>query len=494
MYCPQCASENIVKLATPAGSGRNRWRCRDCKTRTTRPLEKRPQILPKFKKSPGLKRYIITHAVNDTKVEIGFLKSLETMAKITGAQLIVIAGVYKNPDMVKRGFLESLSWPSEVLPYICRDDFKINSHLVVRGATRIEHCVINPLAGMNHSAGTYSEIFAHPQLAMEVLPTPKDEVPRMLITTGTVSKRNYGGSARAKKASFHHNNSAIFVETSGDKFWLRPVSWDGRRIQDLKSCYYPDGNYLIGGGEIESVVFGDLHVDCMRQDEKKAVLSLCKKLGAASSVICDVLDMHTGSHHKIGDVLLNLRAPNFDVRGELDRTCKYLEGFPKPCYVVSSNHHDHLEKWFNGLNAAREQVNLALYFELGELAKRYPGKSLFELYCTKIKGLKNLVFISEDRAFDIKGIDVSQHGHRGPNGSRGSGKAFAKTGRRTITQHAHTPGINKGNWVVGTSAMHLAYAHGYSSWLELHVIIYPNGKRSFITRIKGRFSPMVDAL
>lgn len=491
MYCPQCGSEKITKLSTPAGSGRARWRCGACRCRTTRPLEKPPQVLPKFKKVKS-QRYLITHAVNDTPVEKGFLKALETIAAHIGAQLIVIAGVYKNPDLVKRGFLESLSWPAEVIPYICNKDFKIGKHLVVRGATRIEHCAINPLAGMNHSAGTYSEIFAHAQLAMEVLPTPKNEVPRMLITTGTVSKRNYGGSPRAKKASFHHNNSALLIEAVRDRFWIRPVSWDGGCIQDLKTRYWGNGE-IDTGYEIEGIVFGDLHIDCMTRHEKMAVLDLSDRIAATCTVIHDVLDTHSGSHHKIGDVLHNLRRPDHDVAGELFRTCDYLRRFPAPCYIVLSNHHDHLDKWFNNFNPKTDQVNLNTYYMLGELARKHKG-SLFELYCAHVAKLENVVFISEDHAFDIKGVDVSQHGHKGPNGARGSGKSFAKTGRRTITAHAHTPGINKGNWVVGTSAMHLAYAHGYSSWLECHALIYPSGKRTFITRIKGRFSPMVEAL
>jgi len=489
-FCPQCGAEKMIKRTDVAQSGNARFCCRGCKSRTTRPLNSPPQILPKFKKQ-SRKTYIVTHAVNDTPVESGFLKCLENMADHLDAQLIIVTGVYKNPDMMKQGFLDTLTWPAEVLPHICQADFKIGKHLIVRGGTRIEHCAINPLNGMNHSAGTYSEIFAHAQLAMEVLPTPKDEVPRMLITTGTVSKRNYGGSPRAKKASFHHNNSALIVETHGDRFWVRPVSWSGSFVQDLKTRYWVSGT-VDGDYEIESVVYGDLHVDCMRPDEKKAVLSLSEKLAANSTVVHDVLDMHSGSHHKAGDVLHNLRNPDHDVKGELDRTCDFLAKLPRSTYVVSSNHHDHLDKWFNSLQVSKEQVNLDLYFKLGNMA-RVAKTPLFNIYCNHVRKL-DLVFISENRAFDIKGVDVSQHGHRGPNGAKGSGKAFAKTGRRTITGHAHTPGINKGNWTVGTSAMHLGYAHGYSSWLELHVIIYPSGKRSFITRIKGKYSPMVEAL
>lgn len=488
MYCPQCGHDKLWELKHTAQSGRKRHKCAKCGTRTTKPLAEPPQILPKFKKQ-SRKRYIITQAVNDTPVVKPFLDTLRSMSESLDAQLVVLWGVYKNPDMVKQGFLTTLTWPSEVLDYICKKDFNIGKYLKVCGSTRIEHTAINPLNGMNHAAGTQSEIFGHPQLAMEMVATPKDEVPKMLITTGTVSQRNYGGSPKAKKASFHHNNSALLVETQGERFWVRPISWDGEKVQDLKTCYWPDGSTT--EGTIAAGVYGDVHADCQRPDEQKSLLNLIDRLSANKNVLHDVLDMHTGSHHKEGDVLHNLRNPDHDVAGELDRTCEFIRKVPN-AVIVSSNHHDHLDKWFNRVKPQREQVNLDIYYHLADLARRYPG-SLFPIYCCESAGLE-CEFTDENEVYDICGIDVSQHGHIGPNGARGSGKSFAKTGRKTMTGHSHTPGITKGNWTVGTSAMYLGYAKGYSSWLEAHGLIYPSGKRTMLFRIKGKYSPMVESL
>lgn len=488
MYCPQCGHDKLIKKGeTTNKNSRPRWECKACKTRTTRPLDEQPQILPNFRKEQR-KAYIITQAVNDTPVVGGFLKTLEMMAQHFDAQLVVLWGVYKNPDMVKQGYLQTLSWPAEVLPYICKKDFKIGKHLVVRGSTRVEHTAINPLNGMNHANGSQSEIFGHSQLAMEIVPAPKNEIPRMLITTGTVSQRSYGGSPKAKKASFHHNNSALLVEVQGDRFWVRPLAWDGEKVQDLKTCYYPSGKRA--KANIEAAVYGDIHADILSKSEEQSLLTLIQKLGAGKNVLHDVLDMHSGSHHKQGDVLTNLRAPDHDVQGEVVRTCKFIGKVPN-ALVVSSNHHDHLDKWFNDVNPKKEQVNLSFYYLLGDLARKSHG-SLFVLYAQHY-GLK-CEFSDENKAYNICGIDVSQHGHRGPNGARGSGKAFAKTGRKTITGHSHTPGIYKGNWTVGTSSMGAKYAKGYSSWLEAHALIYPSGKRTMLFRIRGKYSPSVEAL
>lgn len=485
MYCPKCGHDKLWKRGK-AGSGNPRFDCVKCHTRTTTPLTEAPQLLPKFKKEPK-KVYLITQAVNDTPIVKPFLETLEFMARDLDAQLIVCAGVYKNPDAFQQR-AQMATWPKEVLKYMCGQDFRINKHLIVRGGTRIQHTAINPLTGMNHSNGTQSEIFGHSQLAMEMVPAPKNEIPRMLITTGTVSTRNYGNSPTAKKASFHHNNAALLVEVRGERFWVRPISWAKDHIQDLHTNYYPDGSKT--AGHIEGAVYGDLHVDAMNKGESSSILELMQKLNANHNVLHDVLDMHTGSHHKKGDVLLNLRHPNHDVRKELDNTVAFLKKVPR-AIVVSSNHHDHLDKWFNDFKPQSATCNLDLYYELGHLARTFPNDALFKAYC-RFKYLGK--FIDENSVYDICGIDVSQHGHRGPNGARGSGKAFAKTGRKTITGHSHTPGIYKGNWTVGTSAMGMPYARGYSSWLEAHALIYPTGKRTMIFRIKGKYSPMVEAL
>lgn len=487
-YCPQCGAEAMSKRTDVAISGNVRFVCRSCKTRTTKPLNEPPQILPKFKKQ-NTKRFIITSAVNDTPVIDGALKTMEKMANEIGAQLVVIATVYKNPDMVRQGFLQSLSWPSEVMPHICQQEFKINKNLVVRGDARIRVTQINPLAGANHAGGMVSEIYGHPQVAMELVPTPKNSIPKMLISTGTISQQNYGGSFTAHKAKFHHSIGAVLVEVVGDTFWTRQLHWDGEGIQDLHTYYTPTGKKR---RYIEGAVYGDIHVDALTKKERSNLSVLMEKLGAKVNVLHDVMDSHTVSHHTEHDVLVKMRNPDFDLRGELNRAVNWLKGVPGKAVVVSSNHDDHVDQWFNRFNPRTATSNLDIYYELAELVRAGNPGGLFELYC-QAHGVE-ADFTNPDVEYDVVDVDVSQHGHRGPNGARGSAKAFARTGRKTIMGHSHTPRIEKGCYQVGTSSMEHAYAKGYSSWAVCHALVYPNGKRTLLFAIKNKFSPMVNEL
>jgi hypothetical protein len=80
------------------------------------------------------------------------------------------------------------------------------------------------------------------------------------------------------------------------------------------------------------------------------------------------------------------------------------------------------------------------------------------------------------------------HGHYGPNGSRGNLKSFRRIGVKSVTAHEHSPGIDEGAYRVGTSTpLSRGYTHGPSNWLNTHALIYPNGKRTLINIIDGRW-------
>jgi hypothetical protein len=87
----------------------------------------------------------------------------------------------------------------------------------------------------------------------------------------------------------------------------------------------------------------------------------------------------------------------------------------------------------------------------------------------------------------IEGIEIGYHGDRGPNGARGSRNAFSKIGVKTVIGHSHSPGIRDGAYQTGTSSrLKLEYNSG-PSWLHTHCVIYPNGKRSLINIIDGKW-------
>jgi hypothetical protein len=494
LYCPVCGNRGMKALKHKAGSGRTRLRCPSCKTRTTTRLYDAPQILPETKASEikKHKRFLIASATNDVQIVTGWHQTLKAMADDLDACYLLIPARYRNPDLFHQGIQRSMRWPVEIVPYICNKDVRLNKNLVIRGNTHINYTNINPLAGMNNAAGIQSEIYGHPQVAMEMVPTSKHVLPKMIRTTGSISKKGYGGSPRAQKAAFHHSLSAVFIEVEGDSYWTTEVHYDGHGAYLFDKYYTPDGC----DGESyrpEAIVYGDIHIAEVKPRNRRLLDQVTRALQPVNQVYHDLHNHSAHSHHHAKDKLWQLTHQDQDIRKELMQSVRFLDKQEAHCLVISSNHHDHLAQWFNRFRPERDPVNIDLYYELGELARTNNSRDLFRLFVERYA--KNVPeFVNGNQLREIASIDVSQHGHRGPNGTKGSGKAFARTGHKTMTGHPHTPGIYKGCYQVGTAELEHDYAVGYSSWMITHGLIYANGKRGLVSAVKGKLSPMMREL
>jgi hypothetical protein len=86
----------------------------------------------------------------------------------------------------------------------------------------------------------------------------------------------------------------------------------------------------------------------------------------------------------------------------------------------------------------------------------------------------------------VAGVDLSHHGDRGPNGSRGGIKAIARSIRASITGHSHTAEIYGSAFRVVTSTPKLNYCIGPSSWTNTDCLLYGDGSRQLVHYIRGR--------
>lgn len=497
LYCPFCGGCGMRQLSEShrAQSGKRRYKCVSCSKRTTQPAYGPVQVLPKtrvteIKKS---KFFVITSAVNDTPIVTSAFETFKRVAEDNNGKLLVIPTVYKNPDLKHEGATATYTYPDDIIPYLCNANIKLNTHIEIKGETRIEHCVINPLAGLNHAGSMISEVYGHSQVAMEMVATPHHKMPKMLHTTGTVSQHNYGGSIRAQKAKFHHSISALIVEVEGDKFWTREIHFDGTGCYDLNKYYTPD--HTETGWTTAGIVYGDIHIRALRKRTLELMNFVADKLDPEFEVFHDIHDHAIGNHH-IKDNTIALAAQSIkgqlSIRDELMMAVEFLAGRAMPV-VVDSNHNRHLDQWFNRYNQKSDPINLPLHLELGEMLRldliNGGDGNLFKLFVEKYSPTHESIFVGPNDEFNIRGIDCSQHGDRGPNGSRGSAKSFAKSGVKTFVGHSHTPRIEKGCYQVGTSSVDMEYAQGFSSWCITHGLIYDNGKRALFNIVDGKLSP-----
>lgn len=498
LYCPSCGYRGMRQKCDLAQSGRKRYACMSCKSRTTKPSYSEVQVLPKFRVSKirKAKRFIITSAVNDTGIVQEAHNTFMKWAEENNAEYLIIPGVYKNPDLMHQGITNNFKWPEEILPYLCNADTKLGDNIIIKGETRIQYTAVNPLCGLNHAGGMDSEVYGHPQVAAEPVATPRGIDPKYLMTSGTISKPNYGDSLKARKAEFHHSISALIIEVEGKSYWSRNIHFDGSGSYDLDKYYSPEG--VKESKSVAAIVYGDTHIRALTKKTESLLDSTANLLSPKKEVFHDLHDHAIGSHHKKGKTITLMHQSinkQVDLRTELIQAVDFLDNHPN-CYLIDSNHHRHLDQWFERYKPNGDDVvNLELYFELGELLNKSikvgGTTDLFRLFCEKYCTAKNINFITPNDNFEIEGINCSQHGDRGPNGSRGSAAGFAKTGAKTMIGHSHSWRIIKGAYQVGASVENLEYESGFSTNSIASGIIYNNGKRAIFTIKNNKLSPMM---
>ena len=130
----------------------------------------------------GVKRYIITSAQNNTKVNKVFWDRLLDIASFYKADVIVCPFTYSP---VTSRTLDLDPWyDPEVQEYLVSERIKLAPGLILCGeVTRTLPTAARPLSGYETYTGRASSIFPHAKIAMETVPSMKDEQTKFMYTT-----------------------------------------------------------------------------------------------------------------------------------------------------------------------------------------------------------------------------------------------------------------------------------------------------------------------
>ncbi len=509
-----CGSTDTQRRGTRRGQ--QRYFCNSCRKYGSVPA---PEVTEEdFDFTPGEKklatisktaRHIVTSAQNNTPVDSEVWKTIIKMKEDMGAMLHVVPTLYKNPTsrLDPQDGDDDVWGPAEVQPYLIEGDIALHKHLRILGHIRIQATAANPLTGLEGISHAQSGIVGHAQIAMRVIATPQKAMPKQMLTTGSVSQKNYSRTKAGKKAEFHHSNGCVVVEIQDENvFHMRSCVADSKgTICDLDKWYTPKG--VKPTGRWPALVTGDEHAlfaDPLIKAATYEGAGSLVALGRPKTIVRhDILDSYSVSHWHRKNVLTRYTKSlkGFDsLTQEMELTCDHIdETTPKDTenLIVASNHDDHVWRWMNEVEWRNDLPNAVVYHEMWsavlKAAEWDPGygskepESPFAAWAgTRLKS--NTRFLLRDEHVTIEGILISLHGDHGPNGARGSLVNLSKMGVRAIIGHTHTPGIEKGCYQVGVSTGTLAYAQGSpSSWLPAHCIVMPNGKRQLVVIVNGRF-------
>lgn len=496
-HCIHCDSTNVQSRGTREvknGNIQQRYFCNSCKNWFS--LTKQPDPLANRFDTPvyldDYKRYVITSVVNNSELNADFYAALQNYCVLNSAKLILM-------PVQGRTYGEELSWaiPPTDMSY---GTFRMASKLRVAGNLNISPLIDNPLGGLDVLTKGDSLIVPHPKINMRTVANDVHNLPAILHTTGSVTLPNYPATKTGVKADFTHSMAALVVE-------IDPSTEMGFHVRIL-NCDDHNGFYDISGyygankfTPLESVlalVAGDTHATNHDLNCADALYyrddSVAWTLKPATLVTHDLLDFQSGSHHAAKQVFVKyaqmVHGTN-DVEKELVDTLNHILDISRHIpnvLVVDSNHNAHLGRWLNEHDPKLDPLNAKIYHQLSylmldEIDKTGKIPDAFALWVdSKMGDHSKIKFLSSKQPYFIADVDVSNHGEKGSNGSRGSVAGYAKLAHKMIVGHAHSPSIVNGAWTVGTSSkLKMGYNNGSpSSWMHASAVIYPNGKRQMI--------------
>ena len=475
MVCSKCGCEEfkITERKTARdGSEKYRQRCKSCGA------SKSIKIPPKVKSES--KKYVITSCQNDVGVNRNFFESIKLFTELNDCELIVL----KTTSLTVDNITEPPIWGVSE-DYLVEDSFDIGDSVRVLASIRVSNTMVNPLSGMDDLAMGKHIIVANNQLQMKTLFSESVEKPIFAYTTGTISHPKYTQTKTGFKAKRNHTYSFLYVEVRDEKTFIRDITSDESGcFYDITGYYSPSGynpidsiSALVTGDE--HAVKTDTHVSFVTYYAEDSIVNVLKP---KYIVRHDVLDFYSGSHHHENDFILKYSkslTSEDNVERELFETYRFIKQ-TTPSFseniIVESNHNEHLRKWLNLFDHRKDPRNAKLYFGLMYTMMKNIEEgnhvSPFEAYCRMFRDDHSLEFTQRDKGKLISGVEVSYHGDRGANGTRGSIAQFAKTGKKYVIGHSHSPKIEKGCYQVGTSTSRLEYATGLTTWANTHCVIY----------------------
>lgn len=440
---------------------------------------------------PTKKRFIISWAQNNTPVHSKFLENIKAYAEFIDAGIHIIAGRYKNPTSVFTDKNYDV-WSPELAEYLDANRHDIHKYLSILSDVKIQPTAVNPMSGLEGMSGINSCIFGAPKVQLDVIGALEGYKPKLMLTTGAVTLKNYTDSKSGKKGEFHHMLGFVVVEIKDEeKFFVRQVTanTDG----DFTDLYYSVKNGVVNKiDSVAAVVLGDVHLGQTDEAVMDSTIEMLDKLKPEHTVIHDLFDGYSISHHDMKDPIKMYRKSvegKDSLKKEIDNMLSWVDSMRKyNLVVVRSNHDDFVDRWIINTDWKRNIPNSVEYMEYAKvlLEAKAPNGIIPYIINQKFSDVKTLGRMD---SFKVMKWELAVHGDYGQNGSQGSITQFRRLNTKLVIGHSHTPGRKDGVLQVGTSTKkRLGYNLGASTWLNSHVIIHQDGKAQHVHFIEGEYS------
>lgn len=444
------------------------------------------------KAPPGkAKRYVVTTAVVGCDVDDAFLASLRSYCRERRAELIVMVAA----DPASRKSPGGYGYISKKLAgcHILGEDVQLNDALRLSTAM-MSAKQINPETGLQRITKGCA-VYASPKQRMQSIPH-SGTTPRLFLTTGAITVPGYETDLYMSKRTAHiaehdHVMGALVFEIESEQiFHVRQIrASDNGSFTDVARKYTGERsnrNVRAGG-----LVLGDYHAAQITEESKAAIASIVDATKPEAIVLHDLFDGQSINPFEQGRTITRGRMAargGLSLEDELRKTrdeLAWVAGMTERVFVVRSNHDAFLDRYLEDARFKDEPWNSAIALRLA--LALHEGRNALEAGIEMCGGSPgNVVWLRRDESHQIAGIEIGHHGHRGPNGAKGTPKNLEATLGDAVIGHSHSPGILRGIFSVGTSTdLRLSYNEGPSSWCQTHCLIHKDGGRQLVTVIGG---------
>ena len=437
----------------------------------------------KFNKIKKSKRYLISSAQTASPVNKVFFNNMKAYADYIDAEIALVATRYKNPTSIWKE--EGDVWDELSLPYLTAMRQDLHPNLCLLADLKIQATSPNPTSGIDNFEGIKSCIVGSPTIEMRSIPTIGNQIQKFLYSTGSITEPSFTDTVAGGKAAESHSFGFLVVEVENENIvHVRNVKAENDGT--FNDLLFRVEKEVVSEEEVDTMIWGDSH---FAQKEKKvtnAFRKVCLNLGITNSVLHDVWDSKSINVHNLKDPIVQhelMKNGEDDLKKEFAQLVEELDWFSKnmkETLVIGSNHDDMLDR---ALVQSDWRANLKnAEFFLKCLRLKLSGKATKGVIPYTInKKFNNVIALGVDESFIKYGVELALHGHKGPNGSRGSITSFAKLPMPCVIGHSHSPGIKKNCYQVGVSCkLDQGYNKGLSSWAYASTTLNKRGIRQMI--------------
>lgn len=446
------------------------------------------------------KRFIIATALVGDFTTDAIVKTLNRASAQLDAQVLLIPCAHpvgrRSPN--GKGFFDKrlAQFP------LVHDDLHLNTNLHISGL-RLQAQMRDPSTStmelIQHGG---SMIAGHPQQRLRIGADLK-ETSRAFFTPGAVTLPDYQTDRYESERTSYiaqqtHIVGALMVEITNDSlFHARHVAFNKKgEFVDMGVKYSPDSHKP---WEPFIIKPGDLHAGETDPVALDALDKLVAHIGKPAHITCDdIFDCRFWNHHDKDKHLTRTLNKNRSLREELEQVRTLMFRLRKLCrkglVVCQSNHDRGLDKYYEADAYCRDYANKELAIEI--LNKLFKTRDPIPLrVALRVTGKlpDKTRWLREGESFKFWNIEHGQHGHKGPNGTRGRVKALRDALGPCSLNHFH--GVEILGWArtAGTftkTGTHTRpkYAQGDpSNWTQGVNITYKQGFRQTLICVDGSF-------